>query len=619
VSGFAGIVRLTYGSESSEIDRGAIARMAQAIAFRGPDAFQQSHLPGASFAFSLLKTGPAPQEPAQPCSLDGNTWLLGDVRCDGRSEIFAKLAQHGTQLSPESTSEQLILHYFAKFGEAGLTELVGDFSLVLWNQQERKLIAFRDLTGSRPFFYSQGEGNLVFGNTLQALLAVPWVSRELDEVFLGDFLLGSPNHDLDRSVYKNIRRLPVGHLLQFSSHGIFIGRIANMPVEEPLMLREREYIEAFRRLFTQAVSDQLAPVNSTIMLSGGLDSTTLAACAVSLRKNLSLLSNMNLRAYTVDSQPLYEDQETYLASRLAANLGIECEIRHFGSVLPFTSPENYENVLIEPSLAPYMHLYNFYFRQMVKNSRIVFSGGGGDEVFRLQALPYLRYLRKRKGLYPALAAVAGYMASHRKLPALGTGIQVRVRSWFGQKMDVPIFPCWLAAEFSRRLELPARWQMINARPVPMHPSNPVAYACVNDGYVSTILETYDSTWTDCPLEVRSPFMDRRLTRFLLRIPAIPWAMDKYLLRRSQIGILPDEIRLREKVPLQGDDVLLHRASGAWDPVPTEVPAERIRSMVDWARLVDTLKQTTGPDLHVHLRPVALALWLKSVENHGSFQ
>jgi len=178
---------------------------------------------------------------------------------------------------------------------AGLTGLAGDFSLILWNQQERKLIAFRDLTGSRPFFYSHADGIFMFGNTLQALLAAPWASRELDEVFLGDFLLGSPNHDLDRSVYKDIRRLPVGHLLQFSSHGITTRRIANMPVEEPLMLSEREYIEEFRRLFTQAVSDQLAPMSTTIMLSGGLDSTTLAACAVSLRKNLSPLSNVNLR------------------------------------------------------------------------------------------------------------------------------------------------------------------------------------------------------------------------------------------------------------------------------------------------------------------------------------
>src|SRR5260221_4405635 len=131
--------------------------------------------------------------------------------------------------------------------------------------------------------YSEGEGNLVFSNTLQALLAAPWASRELDEVFLGDFLLGSPNHDLDRSVYKNIRRLPVGHLLQFSSHGITTRRIANMPVEEPLMLREREYIEEFRRLFTQAVSDQLAPANTTIMLSSGLHSTNLAAFPAYLR------------------------------------------------------------------------------------------------------------------------------------------------------------------------------------------------------------------------------------------------------------------------------------------------------------------------------------------------
>jgi len=97
MSGFAGIVRLEPSLESDEADRATIARMAEAIAFRGPDAQQQWRQNGASFAFSLLTTGPAPQAASQPVTLDGNTWLIGDVRCDGRDDHLPH-ADHGKQV-----------------------------------------------------------------------------------------------------------------------------------------------------------------------------------------------------------------------------------------------------------------------------------------------------------------------------------------------------------------------------------------------------------------------------------------------------------------------------------------------------------------------------------------
>ena len=66
MSGFAGIVRIDPSAEYAEVDRVALEGMADAIAFRGPDSQQKTLQPGASFAFSLLKTGPAPLVSSQP-------------------------------------------------------------------------------------------------------------------------------------------------------------------------------------------------------------------------------------------------------------------------------------------------------------------------------------------------------------------------------------------------------------------------------------------------------------------------------------------------------------------------------------------------------------------------
>jgi asparagine synthase (glutamine-hydrolysing) len=615
VSGFAGIVRNENSAQSVEVDRSAIERMAQAIEFRGPDDCHWTQ-PDASFAFSLLITGPGPQEHKQPCSFDGETWFLGDVRCDGREELARKLSQHGAKIAADPTSEHLVLQTFTHFGEAGLAELHGDLSFALWIPWQRKLIGFRDLTGMRPFFYAYRDGMLVFSNTLQAVLAAPFVSRELDEEFLADFLLGSPYHNPSATVYRDIRRLPPGHVLEFSERGLSIRRIANMPVEELLVLKsDEEYIEEFRRLFEQAVIDSLPTVDATILLSGGLDSTSIAAAAVAHRRANRDHYPGALRAFSVDLQPLFDDQESILASRLAASLGIPCQISHVGDALPFTGWDEGAALLPEPPLDPYSVLHFSYYRQIAGTSRVVFSGAGCDELLRLQALPYLRFLVKQGKPIAAVSAIVRYSLSQQKIPSLGAGILSGFRNFFSKADTDYFYPPWFAPDFERRLNIPERWRAMNIAASSPHPFNPKAYESFNGLAVSSANESFDATWTACHTEVRAPFLDRRLARFLLRIPVVPWAMEKYLVRRSQIGILPDEIRLRKKTPILHDPLLLHGLSGTRIPAGTEPHLALFKPSIHWDSLINNLKHSTSMGLYLHLRPVALSRWLENVEKY----
>jgi asparagine synthase (glutamine-hydrolysing) len=615
VSGFAGIIRLESGVQSTEVDRPVIEQMARAIAFRGPDALQQTLQPGASFAFSLLNTGPAPQECSQPCTVDGETWFLGDARCDGREELKRQLEQLGLQIADGATSEQLILRAFSKFGETGLPELHGDFSFVLWNPRQRKIVAYRDLTGQRPFFYSSQNRVLIFSNTMQAVLSNSSVSRELDEEFIADFLLGYPYHNPSRTVYRDIRRLPPGHLLEFSESGLIVRRIANMPIEDVLILkRDGEYIEEFQRLFTQSVRDQLPPIDTSILLSGGLDSTTLAACAVSLRKQDSFASDLKLRTLSVDSRPVVDDEESDLALRFATSLGIPCQVVHYGDVLPFASCDDTPGRFPEPALDPYTDLCLYYQRLVAKHSSVVLSGSGMDEVLRLQAMPYLRFVYKRQGLLSVISILGRFVISQRKLPPLGAGIRSGFLRFMGRKSRELPFPPWFMPDFQRRLDLSSRWQAMNSCRPSQHPFNPRAYASLNDLSVASLLESYDATWTARALESRNPFLDRRLSRFLLRVPLIPWSMDKYLLRRSQVGTLPDEIRLRPKTPITQDLMLLHAASGRWNPAAVDSPAASLAGLIDWELLISYLQRTVDDSLYAHLRPIALSRWLKGTNS-----
>jgi len=126
-------------------------------------------------------------------------------------------------------------------------------------------------------------------------------------------------------------------------------------------------------------------------------------------------------------------------------------------------------------------------------------------------------------------------------------------------------------------------------------------------------------WTGFPVEWRTPFLDRRLLRFLLRLPPIPWLMEKEVIRRAQQSVLPDEIRLRPKAPLRHDPLLLHVADGKWSPPVPHVCPEPLGLLLDWAQLRDLLCNCRGPSLRLELRPVGLALWLMAVENGRGIQ
>jgi asparagine synthase (glutamine-hydrolysing) len=620
MSGFAGIIRLEPSLKSAEEDRATIARMAEAIACRGPDAQQLWSQNGASFAFSLLTTGPAPQAASQPVTLNGNTWLIGDLRCDGRDDLIAKLEQHGASVSRSAISEELVLRFFSQFGSEVLPELNGDLSFALWEAAERRLIAFRDLSGARPFFYSCHNGKLSFSNMLQAMLADPDISRHhYDLQFIGDFLLGSPHNDPDRSIYSDIRRLPAGHLLEFSVKGLSVRRLARLPIEDLLSFqRDQELLEEFRRLFTQSVRDRLPESETSILLSGGLDSTSIAAAAVVERRKQSAEPPINLSAYTLDFYPLFQDEEGAMAERFADSVGLPFELLHIAHVLPCEGAGDAPLKLPEPSPWPYPALQTFYVSRFRQDTRVMLTGDAGDEILRGQGAPFLSYLTSHSGLASAALVFLRYVISRRQLPALGAGIRSNFFRLIGRSASPVVFPPWFNPEFQERFGLRARFTQFAAKPTSSHPYNPWSYAKLN-GYLTSLMEGQDATFSGFPVECRAPFLDRRLLRFLLALPPIPWHMEKDVLRRAQQGVLPEEIRLRPKVPLQDDPLQLHMAAAKWSPqMPGSCPAV-LRGLVEWPKLAQSLSTSPGTEMYVHLRPVLLALWLKAVENSSGIQ
>lgn len=608
------------GSQTIEADRAAIANMAQLIAFRGPDSQRQAQQDELSFAFSFLRTGPAPQSAVQPVTVDGTAWLIGDVRLDRREELIEGLARHGQCLGPGATDEEIVLLAWKLWREAGVRriffeEIHGDFSFALWEPGRRELNGFRDVMGGRPFYYCAKDNVLSFSNTLETLHNAPGFAGELDREYIGDFLLFSWCPRPQHTVYKCIRRLPAGHWLTFSPYGLQVRRFQGLPIEEPLFLkRDEEYVEIYRDLVGHSVGDRLPNSTAAIFLSGGMDSSTVAAMVCELRKKAGAENGLN--AVCADLQPLFDDQEGQWAAKVAGHLGIGFELRHLGGCTPFSGFAESGIRLPEPLASPFRAVYLHLYGLCATKSRVVFMGYGGDDILTGQTGPYFLYLAMHGQFARALSNFTGYMITKGKLPPLRVGIESWLRKRLGLGEPDPPFPAWLAPPFEREFNLRDRWTELRRNAPALHPVHANGYRALTGPFWPLASDNEDAACHSLPLEVRWPLFDYRLLRFLLRLPPLPWCVNKEIMRRAMQGLLPNAVLRRAKAPLAKDPLLLKVQNGAWRLDQAPSPASEIREFVNWPEFLSSGQALSKCSIWAGVPPMALNYWLKSIEKHG---
>jgi asparagine synthase (glutamine-hydrolysing) len=117
----------------------------------------------------------------------------------------------------------------------------------------------------------------------------------------------------------------------------------------------------------------------------------------------------------------------------------------------------------------------------------------------------------------------------------------------------------------------------------------------------------------CPPDAVDPFLDLRVIDFVLSLPSKPWLDRKHLLREAMIGLLPEEARLRQKVP----------AGNFIAPIVNSLPGELLndwRSAPELATFLDRSKvpvidaEAEGLNTYINLRPLMLNQWLTELKS-----
>ncbi len=427
-------------------------------------------------------------------------------------------------------------------------------AVALYDQDDGALWLGRDHFGTRPLYYAPVGRGWAFASRPLSLLRLPGVDRRVDPVFVAlyaamhyRFIDNRP----ERSAYAAVAQVPAAHAvrLEAGAEPVLI-RYWDLADREDFDLPEAVLAGRYRELFQDAVRLRLeVSAAPAFTLSGGMDSSSILACALALSE----------RPQTAFSA-VYEDK-TYDESDDIRAMGGRRDVawNPIAVGTPDVMATVAEMVAVhdEPvGTATWLSHYLLCRRVAAAGHETLFSGLGGDELnageyeYFFYFFADLRHAGRTSLLEREIAAWARHHDHplYRKTPEA-------VAAMFAKTVDFGR-PGRILPEPDRLTRYHAAldrnfFDIAGFVPVLDHP---FASWLKNKTYQDIFRETApcclraeDRQCMAFGLENRLPFFDHRLAEFMFRIPGtlkIRNGVTKHLLRTAMAGILPDETRLR---------------------------------------------------------------------------
>jgi asparagine synthase (glutamine-hydrolysing) len=523
----------------------------------------------------------SPHVQGQGASLAGNTCLriVMDGRLDDRVALVRRLDTELGRVFTTASDPELVLGAYERWGSECVAHLLGDFSFCLWDADRRQLFCARDHLGVKPLYYARVGAALIVSNVLHSIRRHPLVSMRFDDYAVGDLLLVGACMHPTRTSFADIARVPPAHTLRCSmaSPAERVERYWSLTPGDELRLRDpRDYVDAYLAVLETVVRDRVRDAPVGILLSGGLDSSSVAAAAAGV---LGQGASTRLRAYTFVYDTVAEEEERKYSSVVAGHLGIEID-HHPLDRYGWFERWNADLLPPEPTTEPMTAMMADLFERVAAHSAVALTGDGGDPAF----LPSpLVHLLRHRAPHLVMAEFARSLWQTGSMPPIGA--RAMVRQWLAPRAAT--IPIWLSEAFVQRCELRARREVLTARGTDEGRRGLAVRASADLWWASTF-EIYDPGATRRPVELRYPLLDVRFIAFALSLPTHPWCVNKTMVRTAMRGRLPDAICERPKSPLAVDLLQTHGRVTKADIVADIAAAPALHDYIDLGRFAATV-------------------------------
>jgi asparagine synthase (glutamine-hydrolysing) len=557
-----GICGIVVARGGPHVSREILQQMNETIAHRGPDEdglFVNEKVGLASRRLSIIDLAGG----TQPIGNENDTmWIVFNGEIYNYRELRGYLEKHGHSLRTQSDTE-VILHLYEEFGTDCIQHLDGIFAFAIWNETTQELLLARDRMGIKPMYYTHlPDWQFVFGSEMKAVLANPSVERRLDLIALNEYL-SYEYVPTPRTIIRNLWRLKAGHFLVYNRRGLEIRAYDNLSFrqgESRPPVDWRDYSASLYSTLRAAVQRELvSDVPVGVLLSGGLDSSTIAALMVDLYPG-------KVESFTIGFEEGSFDESRY-ARRVAHFLGT----RHNEMVLTSKKAadlvggisEFLDEPFADSSIIP-TYLLSRFARQKVK---VVLGGDGGDELFagyptvlshrlieyyeRLVPWGFRAYLAPRvmDRLKVSFDNISLDFRLRRFLAGRGVPLIARHHRWLGSFVDQEkdsLLQSWVKPVLRESYHQSYEYsQSCDAK----EPLNQILFNDLKTYLEGDILYKVDRASMAASLEVRVPFLNREVVRFANDLPLdlkLHHFTGKFLLKKTMRGKLPHDIIRRPK-------------------------------------------------------------------------
>lgn len=524
-----GIAGILSSCVDLRAEKPVIEKMSDTLKMRGPDGKDEYVTADTVLIHRRLAVIDV-ENGSQPMHF-GSYIIVYNGELYNTDEVKSVLISCGYEFETHCDTE-VVLKAFDKWKEESVKKLNGIFAYAIYDEKEKKLYAFRDRIGVKPFYYSRKKNLFAFASRIKTLLCVPGITPVVDEDGLNEIFMLGPAKTIGNGIFKDIKELPPGCFMTVDKGKADIHRYWSLTARANTESLE-ECIDHTHYLVKDSIERQLvSDVPLAAFLSGGLDSSIISKVASDYYKKEGGL----LDTFSVDyvDNDIYFKKSAFQPNKDSDYIDLISSYvgsRHHNIILDNLSVANalYDAALARgvPAFADVDSSLLLFCKEVKKDFTVCLSGECADEIFA----GYPWYHRKEilfENNFPWARSTSARRA------VLKPGILKNGEEYIENAYSKTVSEASYLDSDSRLEKRMREMFMLNF-----------------NWFMQTLLYRKDVMSMESSLEVRVPFCDYRLVEYAYNMPWKYKAFDsreKGILRKAFENELPQEIVWRKKSP-----------------------------------------------------------------------